>query len=495
MKKALSLALVVLMVVAAFAVFAVSSSAEETTGTVYGTGLEVWKNSNNDPWGNDECGVVQILFCPQPWNGDYYKAGLEMTINMKANDGSSDDTFTTRVSTVYNGGTWGICRFEPTLMDTPWVPVKDVAYTGTFTFVNPENETVTVTADSDFVLSVDPIAPQKLGGYVKAAGFTIGYVAGSDKLTLAYDFDVAPVVSKNFWENKDNYKFSVTWFDAEGKEIKTTKTAPVAAQVWADTDVGLYFELPFDPEYQAGYGIRIVVANEDGSELYYVVEKYAEADGKCTSGAQMAFKAISEDVSGTIEGTEITWKIDAATKTLTIDGTGEMPDYSGSGDVPWADYKGDLKALVVKGGVTHVGKNTASSSGIQTATFEEGVQVIGMDAIAYCGSLTTVYLPKSLTEIKQGTVYSSNGITAANYAGSEEDWANVTATASYNDNIKNHLVFNVPVPGTQDPVEPTPVEPTPVEPTPAGEYTVVLVVLAVVALFGTALVTKKVFSK
>ena len=161
MKKALSFALAVLMIVSAMAAFSIISSAETSVG-VYGSGMENWGGSPNKGAYDD---VTQILFCPDPWDGEYYAAGLEVTIRMQAVDGSSDDTFTTNVVTTYNGGDWGICRVEPVLMDTPWIPVKDQHYYGTFTFVDKDGETVTVTATNgegepfEFYLDREPVVP------------------------------------------------------------------------------------------------------------------------------------------------------------------------------------------------------------------------------------------------------------------------------------------------------------------------------------------------
>ena len=162
MKKTLSIVLAVLMIVSAFAAFSIFASADETYVVPYGNGMENWGGSPNK---GDEEAVTQILFCPKPWNGEYYVAGLEVTVRMQAVDGSSDDTFTTTVATVYNAGDWGICRVEPCLMDTPWVPVTDLHYIATFTFVDAAGVPVTVAATNgegevfEYYLNVDPIVP------------------------------------------------------------------------------------------------------------------------------------------------------------------------------------------------------------------------------------------------------------------------------------------------------------------------------------------------
>ena len=167
MKKALSLTLVVLMVAGIFAAFAITSSADDTTLWRYGNGMENWGGSPNK---GDQDAATQILICPLPWDGEYYVEGFEMKINMKAVDGSSDDTFTAKAVTRYNAGDWGILRYEPCLMSKPWVPVKDVHYTLTATFKDVNGKTVTLQPTDDdgnvveYFLDADPFtkgaAPQ-----------------------------------------------------------------------------------------------------------------------------------------------------------------------------------------------------------------------------------------------------------------------------------------------------------------------------------------------
>ena len=187
MKKALSLILAILMFSGAFAALSVFSSAEEVIVSTYGNGMENWENSPNK---GDYDAVTQILFCPAPWEPAYYTAGLEVTVNMKAVDGSSDDTFEATVATTYDGGTWGICRIEPCLAKTPWVPVKDKRYYATFSFADPDGAPVRATAvDQDgepmaFFLDSDPIVPEPAPQEAPVFRFTFGSVTvpyGSEK--------------------------------------------------------------------------------------------------------------------------------------------------------------------------------------------------------------------------------------------------------------------------------------------------------------------------
>ena len=189
MKKALSLALVVLMVVGIFASFAINSSADgETSIYPYANGMENWTGSPNKTDANPQ--VTQILICVDPWDGSYYKPGFEMTITMEAVDGSSKDTFTAKAATTYDGGSWGICRYEPCLMKKPWVPVKDKHYfvTASFTDVNGQKVTLqaveydddgAVVGPAEYFLDLDPIVPAKApkAGEGTAAIIVLGTIA------------------------------------------------------------------------------------------------------------------------------------------------------------------------------------------------------------------------------------------------------------------------------------------------------------------------------
>ena len=131
-------------------------SYEVESANIYG--MENWINSKNNPNGvGAEPGVTQILFKPEPWNADHYKEGLAVTVRMEALDGSSDDTFTTKLTSVYDADSWGICRVEPCLMDTPWIPVKNKEYKATFAFVDAFGKSVTVAAPEIYKIAIDPV--------------------------------------------------------------------------------------------------------------------------------------------------------------------------------------------------------------------------------------------------------------------------------------------------------------------------------------------------
>ena len=103
-------------------------------------------------------------------------------------------------------------------------------------------------------------------------------------------------------------------------------------------------------------------------------------------------------------------------KTLTISGTGAMPDFDfPNGNLaPWWNYEalgmltsfgtfkleGELKKVVIKDGVTNVGDYALFFLPAATqVTLPESVTSIGRYGIAMCSKLTGLSIPKSVTEI------------------------------------------------------------------------------------------------
>ena len=115
-------------------------------------------------------------------------------------------------------------------------------------------------------------------------------------------------------------------------------------------------------------------------------------------------------------------------KTLTISGTGVMPDFNfPEGNLaPWWNYEalgmltsfgnfkleGELKKVVIKDGVTNVGDYALFCLPAATqVTLPESVTRIGRYGIAMCSKLTGMSIPKGVTEIGDFGL-AGNGLTA-----------------------------------------------------------------------------------
>ena len=148
-------------------------------------------------------------------------------------------------------------------------------------------------------------------------------------------------------------------------------------------------------------------------------------------GLFIAFEAIAQ--SGTTGN--LTWTISDGT--LTISGTGAMPDYI-SYSAPWYSYKSSIAAAVVSEGVTSIGRaafyfcnsmtsvtigSDVTSIGVgafrgcnilASVTIPGSVTSIRSLAFEYCNSLTSVTIPAGVTNIEEGAFAGCSALTAIN---------------------------------------------------------------------------------
>ena len=141
----------------------------------------------------------------------------------------------------------------------------------------------------------------------------------------------------------------------------------------------------------------------------------------------------------------LTWKLDAD-GTLTISGTGAMKDYDyNNNPSPANQKKGSVKKVVIKDGVTSIGKDAfkncsnlksitildsvtsitipdsvtrigdfafSGCSSLTSITIPDSVTSIGDDAFSYCRSLTSITIPDRVTSIGNLAFYDCSGLTS-----------------------------------------------------------------------------------
>ena len=111
-------------------------------------------------------------------------------------------------------------------------------------------------------------------------------------------------------------------------------------------------------------------------------------------GLFIAFGAFAQ--SGTTGN--LTWTISDGT--LTISGTGAMPDYI-SYSAPWYSYKSSITAAVVSEGVTSIGRAAFYFCNSMTSVaIPNTVTSIGVGAFRGCNILASVTIPGSVTSIR-----------------------------------------------------------------------------------------------
>lgn len=93
---------------------------------------------------------------------------------------------------------------------------------------------------------------------------------------------------------------------------------------------------------------------------------------------------------------DLSWSIDSE-NTLTITGTGNMPNWN-RGEAPWyADYWQQIHKVVIAPGVTSIGNSAFwCLDYMKEVSIPEGVVSIGLAAFQHCISLDNVILPDSV---------------------------------------------------------------------------------------------------
>ena len=114
--------------------------------------------------------------------------------------------------------------------------------------------------------------------------------------------------------------------------------------------------------------------------------------------------------------------------TLTVSGSGNMPNFGSYDNTPWYNYSKSITAVVIEGGITNVSNYAFSNfNNITSVTLCEGVKSVGMYAFRNCRSLNTVYLPRSMKTISNDAFDNDSALLADNggnvyYAGSQTEW-------------------------------------------------------------------------
>ena len=126
---------------------------------------------------------------------------------------------------------------------------------------------------------------------------------------------------------------------------------------------------------------------------------------------------------------------DEATKTLSINGVGDMADYPLGGPLgltntaPWAQYADKAEKLVVAEGITSIGAmDFALFYELKEAELPASLTKIGAAAFAYCFELEDINLPDGLTEIGEAAFMMNRLHTVIIPAGVEE----LVETFNYN---------------------------------------------------------------
>ena len=131
---------------------------------------------------------------------------------------------------------------------------------------------------------------------------------------------------------------------------------------------------------------------------------------------------------------EMSWSV-GEDGTLTVSGTGKMPNYDNYNEAPWSNERGRVKHVVIEpgltrigdlafyeftyvtdvdipGSVTQIGSNAFQGTGLTTIDVPVGVTKIGSSAFQRCTQLSSVVIPEGVMTIEEGLFSSCSALTS-----------------------------------------------------------------------------------
>ena len=122
---------------------------------------------------------------------------------------------------------------------------------------------------------------------------------------------------------------------------------------------------------------------------------------------------IMAQVASGVCGDNITWELTDDGE-LVIEGTGEMYNYSNNSAAPWSSYKGSIKSINIKDGVTSVGSWAfAGCSALTDVSISESVTIISNNAFRECSILEEITFPTGLTQLGAEVFYECRNLKTA----------------------------------------------------------------------------------
>ena len=186
---------------------------------------------------------------------------------------------------------------------------------------------------------------------------------------------------------------------------------------------------PATPSYDS-YGSFIIAGLADGEKPSAYPSEMMARCGKKLVWHEPSDRAVLAETIPVVSddsgecGDKLTWSFDAETGTLTISGTGSMWERSGEkASKMWEHCKDQIQTVVIRDGVTSIGKNAFSECinltavtipdgvayigdyafwgcpGLNSISIPDGVSYIGEEAFRWCDSLTEIRIPDSVTHI------------------------------------------------------------------------------------------------
>lgn len=170
------------------------------------------------------------------------------------------------------------------------------------------------------------------------------------------------------------------------------------------------------PQNLTVYGYKWKSNDKKSDENLTDIYKYVQYNN--ARGGKITFVAQDESDWMPIDTTGISWRYDAATKTLYVTGTGEIKlvgdQYKGGDTPPWQAHKNDIENLVIGEGITGTGtlKIFSSMTKLQNVSFPSTFTKLAQGTFATCTSLERIVLPDTINSMSGAVFSNCNAMTS-----------------------------------------------------------------------------------
>ena len=154
---------------------------------------------------------------------------------------------------------------------------------------------------------------------------------------------------------------------------------------------------------EGGNAATLTQANvEEGDNGCLFRCRVANEGGSVFSDAARLTAVLESDVSGKC-GDNLSWRFDASTGELTIEGSGAMYDYNENDKSPWSEASTKIESISLPCGLTRIGDRAFDfCSSLTSITIPNGVISIGNIAFSACFELTSITIPNGVISIGYG---------------------------------------------------------------------------------------------
>ena len=105
-------------------------------------------------------------------------------------------------------------------------------------------------------------------------------------------------------------------------------------------------------------------------------------------------------------------------------------------------YVGTDTDVVVPDGITEIGSDAFSWSGVTSVVIPEGVTAIGSGAFTWCKALTSITLPNSMTDIGGGAFGDCDRLTDIYFTGTQAEWNSITKDSKWEPDSSYTVHYN-----------------------------------------------------